>query len=474
MLIFVDNINFKNENNFKSLFTYIKLNNIKYHKNKFGDHGLKKAQGDYSKFRNNLPKVNYSKEEIFDNYWNLFRDELLQSLLKKKELYLSNTLADDKEVFDLIYLHYYNELEDNLRAAIFWLQYWKKNLNHSNVYICFSNTLIYTKTLSKLLMKYQIPLYVVEHFATGNDFYFDKRYSHIPNNINASSIEFSIEKYSQALHRFENWNNKNVKQSISPKRSFFDTPNTFLLSTQVVNDFSIISTRRKYLSIINYYKIIIDKVMKETISNLIIKTHPYEKVKNGKAITFDVLDEYIHKVHNKSMHRIKIVENYNLDVIIDNIECAIVFNSQIAFEVANKSKPIITLGKPFYKDYFTIDKEIDNFELMNANEYSFHAEKYKHYLVNLMEYLFNNNDLEKINNELSQYKLELNDLSSKNNNVHNSKKVTKNNLEDFIIKNFTNEKNYKKYRNKRDLFYHDINSVKGKILRFFFYKNKRI
>ncbi len=486
MIVFVDNINFKNENNFKSLFTYIKLNNIKYIKNTYGDKGLKTAQGYYKNYIKQLPPSIYSKEYIFDNYWGFFKDELLLHLLKKEELYSSSLPSEDKILFDYLYLNYYEELEYNLRATLFWLNYWKQYINFSNIYVCFANALIYTKTLSSILEENQIPMYVVEHFATGNDFYFDRRYTHIPNNISAPEIEFSIKKYSNALIRLETWNNKNVKQKLSPKKSFFNQKSTFLLSTQVVNDFSIICTERKYLSVIKYYKLIIDKVISDTESNLIIKTHPYEKVKNKRSITFDILVDYIYKFHGKDIHRIKIVEDYNLEVLIDNIQCAILFNSQIAFEIAQKGKPIITLGNPFYGGYFTIDKEVDTLKLKNADEYKFNSEKYKHYLVNIMEYLYNNDDLEKIKKELSQYSIEINSLTENNSTYNRNNIIVKNSnmkinsvensnmkinsVENFLIKKFASDKKYNKYKNKRDLFYHDTKNISGKIMKLLFYR----
>jgi len=447
MFIFVDNIHFKKHSNFESLFHFLSQSKIPYKKNQENDNGLKIAFGNYEKkaeltaYKDFFKKLSESELYLFKegtlSFWDCVEGELFQSLIEKEYWYNSEDIYDKALLFKKIYDEEREILISHYAVTKFWLEYWSNYIdsNNNSIFCVFSNVFIYTKVLSNLLNSMNIPLFVVEHFFTGNDFYFEKKYTHIPNNsqiakrdfFNSIKVDDSISMVEETWNKFYTLNNKNVEQPFSEKKIFFkNNAKTVLLLTQVVNDFSIVSTQREYLSVLMYYKKVIDTILTKSTYNLIIKTHPYEKYKNNarEQITYNVLETYIYEKHFSELDtRLSLVENYNIDMLIDSVDLGIVFNSQSAFDILKYSKPVLTLGNAFYAGYgFTFDYDcIEDFNRdIVSKDYQFTEEmhnKFKLFLLRLFKHLINQKEVLKIENAFTGLELKLRSKISKRSNT---------------------------------------------------------
>lgn len=199
-LLFPDTLHF-HERNFKSLMNLIKSKkvNATYIK----EHNeLKALYGNYKEVKtlyleeyDELQRL--SMEELFNKrtfsiqLFVLCKVELLSYLMAQENWFNSNISSNNYEIFKKAFGENKEELLLNMSATIFWLKFWKNKLKECkqiDTCVIFSGSLIYTKALSYLLENTSIRIFVVEHFFTGNDFYFEEKYTHIANN---SDIKFN-------------------------------------------------------------------------------------------------------------------------------------------------------------------------------------------------------------------------------------------------------------------------------------------
>ena len=192
----------------------------------------------------------------------------------------------------------------------------------------------------------------------------------MPNNSILQNQIYCINKYKNikdkniSFLRLLKGKNKNVKQPayLSPLDRDY-----ILIIAQVKNDFSIFSPKNIYKNTIKFYLDLVNKLLKHTKYNIIIKTHPYEikKVSNLSETTFFILNRELKYVDNANK-RVKIIDNFSINSLIDNALMVITLNSQSGLQAAHRFKPIVCFGEAFYShkgftyDYTNIDEFINN------------------------------------------------------------------------------------------------------------------
>ncbi len=427
-ILFPDTLHF-HERNFKSLMDLIAL--PEYNPIFISDYNELKAKYGYYqdvktyvlKYYDDLKKLN--KIDLF-NYkigakkvFSLVKAEMLSYLMAQKNWYSEQISSEDEFIFNKAYRENYETLLLNMSFCLFWIDFWKKILKQHtniNVAIVFSNSLIYTKTLSYLIENTPIKLFVVEHFFTGNDYYFEEKYTHIANNSDVKFINF----YKKLKNEFDNTdensrhndiikainkvrlaNNKNVKQPLAydKEKIKFDNSNPFVLIIgQVINDFSILETDLANINSLQLYIKLIDEIIQSTEYNIIFKAHPWEKQKANikQSLTKDTIYEYIYRNYEEEdIRRIKILEDYNLEYLITHSKYVIGLCSQSLLEAAIKGKKPIQFGDAFFgRKGFTYDFE-------NINDVLECIKSNKRHMLNVSEY----NELQKFLTILLQYHL---------------------------------------------------------------------
>lgn len=372
MIIFADNINFKKQN-FKALFDYLDGNKITYsydsHRN-----DLKKSWGDYCEQEINIERSfetflseNYRGINLYD----ICEQEIIQFLsvdFHKDENCIPFCRNDRANYLYEKFNYNFNAFQE---IAIFWIDHWYNRIENLSpkIGIVFGGSLIYAQAFSKVFEQNKIPVFVTEHFFTGNHFYFEKRYNFLPNNSILKSKKYCeklLEKNEvDDIYVYENalfYNNKNVKQ---PTYSSILSSGYCLLITQVCNDFAISSLTNRFKNSIKFYCEFIDKFLEETTESLVIKTHPYEKSKNieNRSITFEELSDYVMTNHPEKIERVLFYEDHSLPGLIDGANYVVTLNSQSGLEAAMRGKPVVCFGGPFYGGKgFTLDLDsLDKF-----------------------------------------------------------------------------------------------------------------
>lgn len=369
MLLFADNFNFKKEN-FQSLYDYLDGEKIKYSYD--SEHEtLKKAWGDYQNFSIENKAIDNSDYDLNE----IVKDEFLSSNIGRSDI-LSGDLSGESEIFHELQNSFFSDYKLCLSVADFWVTYWRKKLadTRASVVIVFGGNLIYAKSLLKVAELMGVRCFVVEHFYTGNDFYFEERYTAIPNNSLIKSKRF-LKKLDKDDFDFwkkiQNQRNKNVKQ---PAYGSLLVENYVLLLAQVPNDFSIFSEANPYKNTIAFYKAAINEILEKTNKNVVIKVHPYERLKNPSAIinTYDELRKMSYLMSNEKSSRIHIYEDYSLEGLILGCDFAVTINSQSGLDVVRLGKNVCCFGNPFYgKKGFTLDfskiSDISELKLCDIN-----------------------------------------------------------------------------------------------------------
>jgi hypothetical protein len=397
-VLFPDDIHF-HEKNFKSLVELIETNEIDPIFIKDFNH-LKAKYGDYNDQKTFLLKYydslcRLSKDELFEKFYygisifSIAKAELLSYLMPKPNWYSIDISSNEKFIFDKAFEENREALLLNLSIVIFWFDFWKDTLKkQKGLTFCmiFSGSLIYVKTLSFLLQNTQIRVFVLEHFFTGNDYYFEEKYTHIANNsdikfpnvfnklickFNSSDMLVCAKDRIKAVNKILLANNKNVKQ---PNRSKdleqldFSKP-TLLILGQVINDFSIIETKLSNINSLQSYKKIIKTVLEQTEYNIIFKAHPWErqKINIRKALTKDVLNNYVlndfEKEHQK---RILIVEDYNLQQLVEVSSLVVALSSQSLLEAAYIGKKPCQIGDAFFGHKGFTNDFVDEVEFVKS------------------------------------------------------------------------------------------------------------
>lgn len=379
-ILFPDNLHF-HKRGFKSLMELVE--DQSYESIFIADHNnLKALYGNYCDYKTMFLKyyddlAALKPEELFEktyfgtSIFSLAKAEML-SLLMPKENWLNTDIScDDYWVFSKAFNEDKEALLLNLSVAMFWFDFWKsliKKHKSLNECIIFSGSLIYAKTLSYLLQNTPTRVFVVEHFFSGNDYYFEEKYTHIANNCDIGfknvyskllrefyendNITKSKER-TKAINKFLLSNNKNVSQPDRDEENYgfnVDKP-TLLIIGQVINDFSIIETKLPNINSFQVYLKLIKGVLEETDFNIVFKAHPWEKSKINirRSLTKDMLQSYLMATFTEAdQKRVMIVEDFNLQQLIEKSDFVTAFCSQALIEAAFLGKKCCQFGKAFF------------------------------------------------------------------------------------------------------------------------------
>lgn len=365
MIIFSDKTNFKREN-FPALFDYLDSHAFEYGFDE-SNPALKSAWGnyDYAAFSHEYRAAAESKVRIYNG---IDVDDCV-----KDEFFSRHALNDgwgasgkqsESELTAFLTENFPDELRDCRAAACYWIDYWEQTFSRLKpaAAITFGGNLIYSRVFLAIAKKMGIPGFVAEHFFTGHDFYFEPRYSSIPNASFLRSKRFTdaLNKQkppadSDVWRKIYSQKNKNVQQ---PAFTSYKLRNYALVLAQVPNDFSIFSSQNKWKNSIGFYKSVIAEILEFTTDPIVIKVHPYERMKNkGASVsTFDAIKDYREQLAYEKRARLHIVEDYSLTGLISGCKYAITLNSQSGLEVAAHGKPLICFGGAFYgRRGFTTD-----------------------------------------------------------------------------------------------------------------------
>lgn len=383
-ILLTDELHF-HVSNFKSLFTFFDehkpiITNAKTPKDWLSLYGnyyeksdeLRSRVSDLSNLdKNELFSFQYKGVAVFE----LCKLEFLSFVIAKKTWRKQEITNRSDHVFELAHELENEALLLNMAAVMFWVDWWSNKLREipNQDYCCiFSGSLIYSKVLIELLKKHTTEPILLESFFTGNEYYFEKKYEHIPNNSDLGfstyyeSIKEPDDLNDYDLERVKAANkiilakNKNVEQpSDSPDFGFPNGYPVALIIGQVVNDFSVLGTSGP-LSTISQYEKIITGILSSTNYNVVFKAHPWEskKIGVGAPVTKIELESTF-----EGCDRVKIVEDYNLELAFGQSDLIITLCSQAAIEAAfNGFKPV-QLGNAFYgRKGFTHDfNSVDHF-----------------------------------------------------------------------------------------------------------------
>ncbi len=389
-ILFPDQVHF-HDRNFKSLFDTIKKHSIR-HTFVTNMHHLVAAFGDYFEHKEQLINEynevsQLSNEELFKLKENgtmlfkVYRSEALSYFLSLPKF--RNKISQnftDYEIFENMSQVNHEALLLNISAAIFWLKFWDDKLKTLKIhtYACiFSGEQIYNRALLEKLKTHTTTPLVLEHFFTGNEFYFEEKYEPIPNNTNLKHMnayksiilpsnqdEFERKRI-KAINKVLLSKNKNVLQPSEFQKIENDGRKIISIIGQVYNDYSIIGTATKYLSSINFYLELIDKLLDQESNYVVFKAHPWERNKTRQKLapTYDALLNYREKLPYEKKNRLLITENFNLSDLINQSEHIVTLCSQSAIEAAFLGSKPVQLGNAFYgKKGFTYDYScIDDF-----------------------------------------------------------------------------------------------------------------
>lgn len=472
--------NFLNQNELTSIFV--------------GEHDeLKTKYGNYSNVKEqflieyellvNLDKNSLFHYELYNfSVFLMAKAEILTYVFAKEHWYSSTIPQNDEFIFNKLYNEDRETLLLNMAVSIFWLNYWKKKLSFRtykkiDYAFIFSGSLIYSKTLLNLLENTTIKPYVLEHFFTGNDFYFENKHTHSANNTNLKynniydqeRILFdNLSVYSKntlinnAFNRIKNSKNKNVIQPKKTHKKLFDNQNkTVLILGQVVNDFSIIETFLNNINSIDVYKQTISMLISETNYNIIFKAHPWEAKKANlkKSLTKNVLENTFNS------NRLVIVEDYNIEELFEESNFIIGLCSQALIEATLKGKKVHQFGDAFFGnkgftyDYNSIEELIHNLERNDVTE-TLTLTEYNHFqtwLAITFKHLNNINDPLNIFYNYFKKKRITGFQSNKQKDILPKKNI------DHLVRLFITDKKFKKYMFQRKQFIEDIQNP---ILRF--------
>lgn len=379
-VLFIDKINF-HPRNFPELYNFLDAENITYAYDDFGDQGLKKRFGSYDEKHQSIAPYyqklrNLSSSELYRyeaqgvQVFQIAKHEIFSKVVTDSEWYDELLPYDDSSIFKKLQQYNHDDLLLNCSAACFWLDYWQEHFqkNPSYRYLCiFGNSLIYSLAASALAERYNITPYVFEHLFTGNHYFIENRSSAIQGHAYTGAFAqktpstYDVVFVNKAIAEMAN---KNV---ITPpfryQKLFQNDEKNILITTQVVNDFSLLSSANQYIGSIALYKKVISELLHKTSHNIIVKAHPYEKTKHPerKNITYDELAAYIHALPPAYNKRIRIFLDYNLSALAANTDCCFSICSQSAIELLAQGTPVSTLGSAFYSgqgfthDFATVD-----------------------------------------------------------------------------------------------------------------------
>jgi hypothetical protein len=388
MILFADDFNFARQN-YVPLYSMLERENIAFEYDQFENQGLKKCFGDYSSHSaavdTEYQEVSNSNEDrgIFEYdvdghvLYPIYKLELLSSIADTDVWQSSSRPRDDSEIQALFLESYFADVRRAVGASSFWIKHWRRVLVRKkySAVVTFGNSLIYTRALAQVAKNLGVRCFVLEHFFTGNEFYFEERYTEIQNNSILRHPHYlrslgrcsGNSKYDPIL-KYEAAKNKNVKQPPFRREAFFENDEpTVLLLCQVVNDFAVVSEANPFKSSVAFYRELLGKLLDNTGLNVIVKTHPYEckKTRSRTSYTFESLERFLTDDYQDSAGRVALIESYNLGSLIQACDFAVTLTSQAGLEVLMHGKPLITFGGAFFAkhgfthDFDSIDEAID-------------------------------------------------------------------------------------------------------------------
>lgn len=310
------------------------------------------------------------------------RAELLSLVAPQPIWYSTPYPRTSKDIFSKLYTENRTALFQNMAAAWYWIDFWKKRLLELNsfTHCCvFSGGLIYQKSLIEQLKYTPTKVMVMESLFTGNEYYCEERYSSIANNcdIKHKAIYTNHVKHletgndydrerTKAINKILLSKNKNVEQPIFSEEIKFLENNLPCVGIigQVVNDFSVLEYENKGISTINFYQELIFNLASANI-NVIMKTHPWEEKKNNirTALTKDVLEKYVQTLPENLQNRIHIVDHYSIKKLFNQVQFIVGLNSQGLLEAAFEGLKPVQFGNAFYGNRdFTYDYHINDID----------------------------------------------------------------------------------------------------------------
>lgn len=345
---------------------------------------MKRALGDYTEFRERLAPYRAHLQALTPNelwhathllkttpvrLWEMSRSEFLAcSLARHEEWHFGDgRRPSDRELFERGLRLDRDTLVDNLAAAAFWIDALGPVVDggaptHALV---FSGSMTYARVLMEICKFARTRVFVLETTFTGNEYYFEERYTPIANSsdIRHPTIRASLPLpadaterlriVAKALQRMAMARNKNVTQPATADLPRFPDPArpTLLVVGQVVNDFSVIETKDRWLSTIAFYRELIVRCLRETEYNIIFKAHPWEhrKAHVGRALTREHLERAFETLPAELRERVAIRENDNLRVLGDASDRVALLCSQAGVELALECglRPS-TFGSPYF------------------------------------------------------------------------------------------------------------------------------
>ncbi|WP_407230078.1 hypothetical protein [Escherichia coli] len=217
----------------------------------------------------------------------------------------------------------------------------------------------------------------------------EEKYDPIPNNTNLKinniynsvrveehGFELDRERI-KAINKVLLANNKNVKQPSDILTIEKENNRTVTIIGQVVNDFSIICTAKNYLSTIDFYIELIDKLLCDDDTFIVFKSHPWERQKNNvrSALTFEKINEYVKSLSPDKSSRVLVTEHFNLENLIKQSDYIVTLCSQSAIEAAFLGIKPIQFGNAFYgqkgftHDFDSIDEFYAELQQNKLNKY---------------------------------------------------------------------------------------------------------
>ncbi|WP_299494718.1 hypothetical protein [uncultured Shewanella sp.] len=410
-----DTIHF-HERNFKSLFDFFSRHDLKITKNNdinswsalYGDYKSKEKElSPYSckiKTLSTKDKLNFTYKG--KNIWGIARAELLSYFLPKIEYNIFTTKKDDIQQLELMSKVCINTVVNCFSATMYFIDYWKKKLESIQVHnyaLIFSGSQIYNRTLLETLKHSQTTPVVMEHFFTGNEYYFEERYTPIANSSDLKHLYINNDKNNndndrkriKAINKVLLSKNRNVKKTGNFLHLDFTEGKTVALIGQVVNDFSIIETANEYLNPIYFYKDFIEKSIKSGL-NVVFKAHPWEHKKNNVKNSFTknmILAWAQEELTKEERNKLVITEDSDISSLFLQADYVAGLCSQGLLEsVFHGFKPL-QFGNAFFGGYgFTNDyNNIDSFikdvkeknveGTLNLSEYI----KYEDFMVTSLE-----------------------------------------------------------------------------------------
>jgi len=299
------------------------------------------------------------------NLFNVARAEVMARVVAQPEWHGAHYPLTTRGIFDQLMEQNKQVLMLGLAAAWDWLDFWtqaladEKQFTHACI---FSGSLIYQRSLMELLRFTPTRVIVMESFFTGNDYYCEEKYEPIANNTNLKhkTVFESLARVEhenlvdreriKALNKVLTMNNKNVQQPDTGEPLVFATEAEIVtILGQVLNDFSLLEYRAMGICSIALYKELIHELASSGF-NVVFKAHPWEEKKTniGRALTRDVIRNYIATLPEVLQQRVQVVDHYPIEKLFAMSYAIAGLNSQSLIEAAFHGLKPIQFGDAFF------------------------------------------------------------------------------------------------------------------------------